>query len=70
MHVGDGFEQMGGLDVLVIGGGNAALCVATSAKRSGPSPILIEPAPQFYAPIRAGLRHVVFANVSSTQWTS
>jgi tricarballylate dehydrogenase len=35
-------------DVLVVGGGNAALCAAISARRSGASVIVVEVAPKFY----------------------
>ena len=35
-------------DVLVIGGGNAALCAAISARRSGASVLVVEGAPKFY----------------------
>ena len=35
-------------DVLVIGGGNAGLCAAISAKRSGASVLVLEAAPKFY----------------------
>src|ERR1700728_882541 len=35
-------------DVLVIGGGNAALCAAISAGRSGGSVLVLEGAPKFY----------------------
>src|SRR5271163_4383811 len=35
-------------DVLVIGGGNAALCAAISARRCGASVLVLEAAPQFY----------------------
>jgi tricarballylate dehydrogenase len=35
-------------DVLVIGGGNAALCAAISAARSGASVLVLEGAPKFY----------------------
>lgn len=35
-------------DVLVIGGGNAALCAAISARRSGASVLVLEAAPAFY----------------------
>src|SRR5947199_10575420 len=35
-------------DVLGIGGGNAALCAAISARRSGASVLVLEGAPKFY----------------------
>jgi tricarballylate dehydrogenase len=35
-------------DVLVIGGGNAALCAAISARREGASVLVLEGAPKFY----------------------
>ena len=35
-------------DVLIIGGGNAALCAAISARRSGASVLVVEAAPEFY----------------------
>src|SRR5258708_59098 len=35
-------------DVLVIGGGNAALCAAISARRLGASVLVLEGAPKFY----------------------
>src|ERR1700744_2967611 len=35
-------------DVLVIGGGNAALCAAISARRQGASVLVLEGAPKFY----------------------
>jgi tricarballylate dehydrogenase len=35
-------------DVLVIGGGNAALCAAISARREGASVLVVEMAPKFY----------------------
>src|ERR1700755_1687275 len=35
-------------DVLVIGGGNAALCAAIAARRAGCSVIVLEGAPKFY----------------------
>src|SRR4051794_38299089 len=35
-------------DVVVIGGGNAALCAAISARRAGASVIVLEAAPKFY----------------------
>jgi tricarballylate dehydrogenase len=36
------------VDVLVIGGGNAALCAAIAARRDGASVLVIEAAPKFY----------------------
>src|SRR3981189_1203681 len=38
----------GKFDVLVIGGGNAALCAAISARRTGASVLVLEGAPKFY----------------------
>ncbi len=38
----------GNFDVLVIGGGNAALCAAISARQGGASVLLVEAAPKFY----------------------
>src|ERR1700733_2786200 len=35
-------------DTLVIGGGNAALCAAISARRAGASVLVLEAAPKFY----------------------
>jgi tricarballylate dehydrogenase len=35
-------------DVLVVGGGNAALCAAISARRDGASVLVVEAAPKFY----------------------
>ena len=35
-------------DVLVVGGGNAALCAAISARREGRSVLVLEAAPKFY----------------------
>jgi tricarballylate dehydrogenase len=41
-------ERLNGYDILVIGGGNAALCAAISARRSGASVLVVEGAPKFY----------------------
>src|SRR5215467_15601997 len=35
-------------DVLVVGGGNAALCAAIAARRAGASVLVVEAAPKFY----------------------
>jgi len=45
-HAGPGFA--GPYDVLVIGGGNAALCAAISARREGARVLVLEGAPRFY----------------------
>lgn len=36
------------IDVLIIGGGNAALCAAIAARRTGASVLVVEAAPKFY----------------------
>lgn len=41
-------EVLARVDVLVVGGGNAALCAAIAARRSGASVLVVEAAPQFY----------------------
>lgn len=35
-------------DILIVGGGNAALCAAISARRGGASALVVEAAPRFY----------------------
>ena len=45
-HRADGMSSK--YDVLVIGGGNAALCAAISARRAGASVLVLEGAPKFY----------------------
>ncbi|MHC2379132.1 succinate dehydrogenase/fumarate reductase flavoprotein subunit [Bradyrhizobium liaoningense] len=45
-HQADGMSSK--YDVLVIGGGNAALCAAISARRGGASVLVLEGAPKFY----------------------
>jgi tricarballylate dehydrogenase len=41
-------ETCPAVDVLVIGGGNAALCAAIAARRAGASVLVVEAAPKFY----------------------
>src|SRR5438067_11290013 len=45
-HRADGMSSK--YDVLVIGGGNAALCAAIEARRGGASVLVLEAAPKFY----------------------
>ena len=40
--------SLASVDVLVIGGGNAALCAAISARRKGADVLILEAAPKFY----------------------
>nr|CAD6615174.1 FAD-dependent tricarballylate dehydrogenase TcuA [Rhizobium sp. Khangiran2] len=58
-------------DVLIAGGGNAALCAAISARRSGASVLVVEAAPRFY---RGGntrhTRNMRCAHDSATQTLS
>ena len=35
-------------DVLVVGGGNAAMCAAITARRAGATVLILEAAPKFY----------------------
>jgi tricarballylate dehydrogenase len=50
MRAANAFEDVlgRGFDVLVIGGGNAALCAAITARRHGASVLVVEAAPRFY----------------------
>ncbi|CAH0343159.1 FAD-dependent tricarballylate dehydrogenase TcuA [Rhizobium sp. CECT 9324] len=41
-------ERSASYDVLIAGGGNAALCAAISARRAGVSVLVVESAPRFY----------------------
>jgi tricarballylate dehydrogenase len=41
-------DTLAAVDVLVIGGGNAALCAAIAARRAGASVLVVEGAPKFY----------------------
>ena len=40
--------RLDGIDVLVAGGGNAALCAAIAARRNGVDVLVLEAAPKFY----------------------
>jgi tricarballylate dehydrogenase len=57
------------VDVLVAGGGNAALCAAISARRAGASVLVVEAAPKFY---RGGntrhTRNMRCAHDAATSW--
>lgn len=57
------------VDVLVAGGGNAALCAAIAARRAGASVLVLEAAPKFY---RGGntrhTRNMRCAHDSATDW--
>src|SRR5947209_20507411 len=46
LHRADGMSSK--YDVLVIGGGNAALCAAIAARRGGATVLVLEGAPKFY----------------------
>lgn len=57
------------IDVLIAGGGNAALCAAIAARRAGASVLVLEAAPKFY---RGGntrhTRNMRCVHDSATQW--
>ena len=57
------------IDVLIAGGGNAALCAAIGARRAGASVLVLEAAPEFY---RGGntrhTRNMRCAHDSATAW--
>ena len=62
-------ETSADVDVLVVGGGNAALCAAISARRAGADVLVVEAAPKFY---RGGntrhTRNMRCAHDSATDW--
>ena len=46
MHAGNGEREI--YDVAVLGGGNAALCAALTAREAGASVVVVESAPRHY----------------------
>jgi succinate dehydrogenase/fumarate reductase flavoprotein subunit len=56
-------EQAGNVDVIVVGGGNAALCAALSARGAGANVMLFERAPEDLARGNSG-----FASASAAEY--